>query len=154
MTDIVLAKASNGTLIPVDPQAQEFISKLKLGAGVTASVKLNRNPKFHRKYFALLNFAFDAWEPVTKEYKGQKVCKQFDQFRRDIVILAGYYDTSITLKGDVRLTAKSISFSRMSEDEFSSLYDATIGVILSRILTNYTKDDIERVIDQLLIGFA
>ena len=154
MTDIILAKAPNGTLVPVDPQAVEFISKLKLGAGVTASIKRHRNPRFHRKFFALLNFAFDAWEPTTKEYKGEKVCKQFDQFRRDLIILAGYYETSITLRGDVRLTAKSISFSRMSEDEFDALYQATIGVILSRILTNYTKDDLDRVVDQLLAGFA
>lgn len=150
MTQIVLAKAPGGALVPLDQQAQEFIAKLKLGAGVTVTVKRHRNPGLHRKYFALLNFAFDAWEPEDKEYKGQPVAKNFDQFRNDVTVLSGFYETAITLRGETRLTAKSISFANMSQEEFERLYDATITVVLKHVLKNYTREDLDRVIEELL----
>lgn len=150
MTDIVLMKAAGGVLVPADQQAADYIAKLKMGTAVTATVRRQRNPKFHRKFFALLNFAFDAWEPAGNTYKGQQVGKNFDQFRNDVVVLAGHYEMAVTLKGDTRLTAKSISFGSMGEDEFEELYGSTINVVLQRILTNYTREDLDHVINQLL----
>ena len=38
----------------------------------------------------------------------------------------------------------------MDEIEFETLYSATIDVILSRILTKYTRQDLDNVINQLL----
>lgn len=149
MKELVLTKAPGGALIPVDPQAADYIAKLKLGAGVTATVKLHRNPRFHRKFMALLNLAFDAWEPVEATYKGQVVGKNFDQFRRDITVLAGYYEMAVNLKGETRLTAKSISFANMDEAEFADLYNAACNVILKRVLTNYSRDDLDAVMDRL-----
>ena len=152
MKELVLTKAPGGALIPVDPQAAEFIAKLKVGQGVTAAIKRHRNPRFHRKFMALLNLAFDAWEPVEATYKGQVVGKNFDQFRRDVTVLAGFYEMAVNVKGEVRLTAKSISFQNMDEDEFSALYNAVCNVVLQRFLTNYTRDDLDAVIDRLM-GF-
>lgn len=149
-TELLLSKTAGGTLAPADQQAVDWIAKIKIGQIVRAEVTKPRNLKFHRKYFALLNFAFDAWEPQTKEYKGEPVQKNFDQFRRDVTILAGYYEASYNLKGEVRLTAKSISFASMDEDKFGKLYSATISVVLSRILTNYTRSDLDEIIEQLL----
>jgi hypothetical protein len=149
-TELILTKTAGGALAPANQQAVEYMAKLKTGATVTATVKRQRNPAFHRKMFALLNFAFDAWEPAAKEYKGQPVQKNFEQFRRDVTILAGYYETSYNLKGEVRLTPKSISFGSMDEDEFGQLYSAIINVILSRILTKYTRDDLDTVVENLL----
>jgi hypothetical protein len=152
MKEIVLTKAAGGVLVPCDPQAAEFIAKMKVGAGVRATVTQQRNVKFHRKLFALLNLAFDHWEPVVATYKGQIVGKNFDQFRNDITVLAGHYEMAVTLRGETRLTAKSISFANMSQDEFDSLYSSVVSVVLARILTNYTQDQLDAVMDQLL-GF-
>lgn len=149
MKELVLTKAPGGVLIPVDPQAAEYIAKLKLGQGVTATVKLHRNPRFHRKYFALLNLAFDAWEPVEATYKGQVVGKNFDQFRNDIVCLAGFGEVAINLRGETRVTAKSISFASMSQDEFDDLYSATVNVLLKHVLTNYDREQLDEVMDRL-----
>lgn len=152
MKEIVLTKVAGGVLAPIDPQAAEFIAKLKTGAAVRATVKQQRNPRFHRKFMALLNLAFDAWEPAEATYKGQVVGKNFDQFRRDVTILSGHYEMAVNLKGETRLTAKSISFANMDEIEFGDLYNAACNVILQRILTNYTRDDLDAVIDRLM-GF-
>lgn len=153
MKEIVLTKMPGGVLAPIDPQAAEYIAKLKTGAAVRATVKQQRNPKFHRKYFALLNLAFDHWEPAEVTYKGQVVSKNFDQFRRDITILSGHYEMAVNLKGETRLTAKSISFANMDEAEFGELYSAACNVILQRVLTNYTREDLDDVIDRLTAFF-
>jgi hypothetical protein len=152
MKEIVLTKVAGGVLAPIDPQAAEYIAKLKTGAAVRATVKQQRNPRFHRKFMALLNLAFDAWEPAEATYKGQIVGKNFDQFRRDVTILSGHYEMAVNLKGETRLTAKSISFANMDEIEFGELYNAACNVILQRILTTYTRDDLDAVIDRLM-GF-
>ena len=152
MKELVLTKAPGGALIPADPQAAEFIGKLKLGQGVTAAIKRHRNPAFHRKFFALLNLAYDAWEPTVATYKGQVVGKNFDQFRNDILCIAGHFEMAVNLRGETRVTAKSISFGAMDQHEFESVYNSVANAILQRILTNYTRDDLDAVIDRLM-GF-
>lgn len=150
MAEILVTKTASGALAPADQQAADYIAKLKLGEAVKVKATRMRNPGHHRKYFALLNFAFDAWEPVGKEYKGELVQKNFEQFRNDVTVLAGYYESAVTLKGDVRLSAKSISFGSMGQDEFETLYSATVDVILARILTRYTRADLDQVVERLL----
>lgn len=148
--DLIFIKTSSGTLAPADIDSADYIDKVKVGATLAATVKKQRNPKFHRKYLALLTLAFDSWEPALKTYRGETVQKNFDQFRKQVAILAGYYETSYTITGEVRLVAKSISFANMEDEEFEKLYAASVNVILSRILTNYTRDDLDAVIEKLL----
>ena len=150
MTSIVLAKIAPGTLIAIDDEGCEYIEKMAQGAAITATVKKHNNPAFHRKLFSLFKLAYDAWEPETKEYKGQAVAKNFDQFRRDITILAGFYETVVNFKGDVRLIAKSLDFSRMEQEEREKLYSSVINVILARILTQYTRDDLDAIVERVL----
>lgn len=149
MTAIVLLKTPGGALVPADPQASEYIAKLKLGAPVKAEVKRVRNYQFHKKFFALLDFAFENWEPVEATYKGQVVAKSRKQFRNDITVLAGFGETTITLKGEVRVVAKSISFASMEQDDFDDLYNATVNVVLRQVLTNYSREQLDEVMDQL-----
>lgn len=153
MTEIVLTKAATGALVPVDQQGIDYLSKLKLGAGVTVTIKRHRNPGHHRKFFALLNLGFDSWEPEGAEYKGQQVAKNFDQFRNDVTVLAGYHETTLTLKNEVRVVAKSISFGKMDQDEFQKLYNAVANVLLERVLLRYKRADLDNVINQIL-GFV
>lgn len=150
MTDIWLIKTPTGALVPADSQSAEYLRKQKVGQGFRASVTRARNIKFHRKFFALLNYAFDKWEPKEKTYKGNPVEKNFNQFRADITILAGFYETAIRMDGTVRVTPKSIAFHRMDEDEFEALYSAVIDVLLKRIFIDQTRDDVESVVNNIL----
>jgi len=112
-----------------------------------------RNAKFHRKFFALLNFAFDAWEPNRKRktYKGRPVMKNFDQFREDILILAGFSEQTFDLRGNMKLKAKSISFANMDDIEFESVYSAVIDVILVNVLSTYAgREELDDVINQAM----
>lgn len=149
MAEIVLLKTPGGALVPADPQATEYIAGLKLGAPVRAEVKRMRNYQFHKKLFALLNLAYESWEPTEATYKGQVVGKNFDQFRNDIVVLAGFFETTMTLKQEVRVVAKSISFGSMGQDEFDNLYNAVCNVILAKILKTYDREQLDEVMDRL-----
>lgn len=150
MTEIVLMKVSN-ILVPHDEAAAAFIQKMKAGELTHADFKRVRNYKFHKKFFALLDFAFEQWEPSGElTYQGMPVAKNKERFRKDLIILAGFYESTVNLKGDIRLEAKSISFGLMNEIEFEQLYNATVDVVLRRILTNYSKQDLDNVINQLL----
>ena len=114
-----------------------------------------RNSKFHRKFFAMLNFAFDAWEPERKRktYKGRPVAKNFERFRKDVLIMAGFYDQTFDLQGRMTLEAHSISFSNMDDMEFERVYSAVADVILDHVLTGYSgREELDRVVDQM-VGF-
>jgi hypothetical protein len=127
-------------------------SGIKQGEIVSAEIKRLRNYRFLKKYFALMNYAFGVWEPECLEYKGKQVGKSFKQFRKDITILAGYYTLTENVKGEVRAEADSISFGKMDDDKFETLYSKTIDVLLRLIFKNYTREDVDKVVDNI-IGF-
>ena len=125
---------------------------IKQGEIVSAEIKRPRNYRFHKKYFALLNYAFGVWEPECLTWQGKEVGKNFDRFREDITILAGHYTLVETVMGEPKAMAKSVSFGKMTEDEFQDLYSKTIDAILKRVLKNYSREDVDKVVDNI-IGF-
>lgn len=152
MSDINLTCIGGGVFKASTAQDEELLSRFKLGDIMKAKVSRTRNGKFLNKYFALLNLAFDAFEPVV-EYKGEVIKKNFERFRKDIIILSGRYTLTVDITGSPKAEAASISFSSMSEDEFAKLYSDTVDVILERVLTSYTREDIDNVVNQVM-GFA
>lgn len=128
-------------------------SNIKNGEVVSCEIKRPRNYGFHKKFMALLNYAFGIWEPGEIEYHGKPVGKNFERFRKDVTMLAGYYEVVTNIKGEAKAEPLSISFGSMGADEFEKLYSKTIDVILKHVLTNYTKEDVDRVIENI-IGFS
>lgn len=137
---------------PADAESEEFARKRhKPGQVVTADVVVPRNHKFHRKFFALLNLGFQYWEPDAT-HKGRPVLKDFERFRSDVIILAGFYDVVVNLNGELRLEPKSIAWHKMEDDEFERLYQASIQVLLDKVLgaKGFDRAEIDRVVDELL----
>ena len=155
MTDAFFIKTAARALMPATDQDAELLQHIKIGQPNKLTFKRVRNYGFHQKYFALLNLAFDYWTPPeTKADKLLEIVdlppeKNFDRFRKDIIILAGYYDATYRLNGEIRLEAKSISFANMSEDEFEELYSKTIDVIIKRVLNNYTGDTLRAIVEDI-----
>ncbi|MBV1928234.1 MAG: DUF1367 family protein [Gammaproteobacteria bacterium] len=144
-------------LVPDGVESSEVISKVKIGSGVRVKIIRVRNRKFHRKFFALVNFAYDHWEPgefQDPKWKGISPEKSKDRFRKDLTILAGFYEATFRLDGSTRVEAQSISFDRMDQESFDELYSAFINVVLKHVLTNYQREDLERVIEQLILGYG
>lgn len=146
-------KSSSGALVPGSEATTEAMRGYKTGAPLFVEVKRIRNYKFHRKAFALFKLAFDHWELPGIEYKGQPVEKDFDRFRKDMTILAGFYRPVYNARGEVRLEAESLSFANMSEERFSLVYRAVMGVVWDRVLRHagYASEaEVENVVNQLM----
>lgn len=126
------------------------------GEIANAVMTIPRNWKFHCKFFALLGLGFDSWEPdrKRKSYKGKAIAKNFEQFREDVTILAGYYEQTFDIKGRMKLKAQSISFANMDDVEFERVYSAVVDVLLREVCKNYKgRDEIDRVVNQMM-GFV
>ena len=134
----------SGVLVPFGPDAEAWMQKTKSGQVIEVDATRPRNSAFHRKYFALLNYAFENWDiPETDAVKG------FDRFRDDITILAGHYLSYYRVDKSVRIEAKSISFAKMDQAEFDTLYSKTVDILLARILPTHTTEDINKIMSFL-----
>ena len=153
--DILMVKTAGGQLAPLADDDAEALRSIKLGHVVECKIVKKRNPVFHRKWWALMQTGYEAWTETAGrvEYQGQPVRPNFDRFRKDITILAGYYEPTFDINDGVHLQAKSISFSSMEEPEFEQLYSACIDVILERILTKqgYTEESLREHVDRVLL---
>jgi hypothetical protein len=128
MAELSLIKHPGGSFTPANDADVEACSKIKNGAYVLANIKQPRNPQFHRKFFALLNFAFEYWEP-DEEHMGIKTEKNFDRFRKDVLIIAGFRKVVVSIRNEARYEAESISFAKMDETRFNEVYRAVFRVL-------------------------
>ena len=129
-------KLAGGILSPASDLDVEKLTKLKSFEVYEFSVKRTRNPQFHKKVFALLNFSFNYWKS-DREFMDE--AGQFDVFRSNLTVLAGYYDSYYKLDGSVRIEAKSLSYGNMSQQEFESFYSALINTAMDKIFKGCDK---------------
>ncbi len=139
-------KQAGGMLIPADDYSAEKLTKLKTGGQYPVEIKQARNPQFHRKVFAFFNFCFQHW---SGGHKFQDESLQFDQFRKELIIMAGFHNAYYSISSEARLEAKSLSFGSMSQDEFEQCYQALIQAAMSNIF----KTAGERTLNQLMSFF-
>ena len=147
---VTLIKTMSG-FSPADPDSTEWASKVKLGTAVHADFAKVRNYGFHKKYFALLNVAYDNWNPGELDDKYGVPEKNFNQFREDLTILCGYYIMVPRVDGSLRPKAKSISFGSMEAEDFEKLYSTTIDVLLKRIYNSeIDKEELQNIVDSYM----
>lgn len=136
---IRLVRVPNGYAF-ADAEGAKAASRHRLGDAVLCDVVKPRSVPFQRKFFALLTFAFDYWEPgvdedgVVPEYRGMPIEKSFDRFRKDVIILCGFHHPVWNAKGELRLEADSIRFDEMEADDFLRLYNTAIGVLMKLVM--------------------
>lgn len=98
------------------------LKKLKEGEVYSFEVKRFRNYAFHKKFFAMLNLA----------YENQDRYKDFEHFRKVMTMKAGYFDEVATDKGVVFLP-KSISFDKMDNFEFENCYEKVLTAVMDEV---------------------
>jgi hypothetical protein len=131
--DIYLVKTLGGALKPIDGTGEEIIDTLGAGEVIRATIKKDRNPGHHRKFFGLLGLV----------YKNQERYLSQEALRFAVMVSAGYVDT-IALEGDkVTFRPVSISWARMSQDEFELFYNAALAAI-PRLLPQFAGVDLDR----------
>jgi hypothetical protein len=148
-----LRKNRFGLLEPFGDDDAETIKKFPQGEMLNCEVKRIRNERFFKKWWVLVKYAYDMWEPDNKNIFNP--VKNFEQFRKDIIVLAGFRNVVYSLNGDgFMLQPKSISWAEMDEQEFEELYNTTVNVIIQHVLTNYTGEDVDRTVDNIIMGFG
>lgn len=139
-------KLAGGTLAPASDLEADKLTKFKTGELYDVEIKLTRNPAFHRKVFAFFNFCFEHWKGIN-EFQSEQ--EQFNVFREHLTVLAGYYDSYYSITGSVRIKAKSLSFSSMSQEEFEQCYIALTNAAMKHIF----KGASQSVYNQLISFF-
>lgn len=156
MPEEFLFRRGDSGLIPSTEESMEWFTDKKIGSSFLVVPKEVRNPGFFKKYFALMQLAYDEWSNNidSMEYKGERVLPNFKNFRHDTTILAGFYKSYVNLKGEVRLEAESIAWARMTEERFEKLYSKTIDVLLrmvynGKIAPRRTEEELRDLVDQI-----
>ncbi|EED0778305.1 DUF1367 family protein [Escherichia coli] len=68
------------------------------------------------------------------QMKCKSVSKKSPRYiRKNLTILAGFYDVVTTIRGEVRYRAKSLSYANMDQDEFERCYNAMINAALKHV---------------------
>lgn len=127
---ISFKKQPGGILVPSSDIEADRMNRFKTGEDYEVEIKLTRNSAFHGKVFAFFNFCFTHWRHGN-EYQDE--AKQFNVFRAHLTALAGYFDSFVGIDGRVRVEAKSISYSNMTQEEFEHLYSALINAAIKNI---------------------
>lgn len=151
--DVMLIKSPNGSLIPMGEPEAESLKKIKSGDVVKCKVVRMRNPQFHRKGFSLLHLCYDKFCEglVEAEYKGVKAKASFDTWREGFVILAGHYDVTFNVRGELKLKAKSLSFANCEEHEFEKIYSDLINCALRHTYdASMSEQQLRNLVDQIM----
>ncbi len=152
MPDLTFTKYGPGTIGPSDKPTDDYCQKMKIGDTIHGKFTKMRNPLLHRKLFALLNLGFEYWEPGEINSKYGVPEKNFERFRKDCIILAGYFHIVIRLDGTAKPEHDSISFANMDQDTFEKLYQAVLTVLIKRIplMAGIGEDEVNRLVDKYL----
>lgn len=152
--DVYVTKGPRGALLPADDEQAALLESIPQSALLKISLSRVRNPKFHRKYFALLGYAYGMWQDSQppRMYRGKPVTTSFERFRDEVTILAGHYEAVYSVTGELRLVAKSVSFAKMDEGAFERFYSTVIDVLLQKVLHNdrLTPEKMREYVDQVL----
>ena len=134
--EIHLVRTSLGLQAYGDEDYEE-LRKIKVGTVVKARIVQPRNVKFHRKFFALINA---AWDCLTEQQRINLRSK--DTFREQILITSGFSEPLYDINGRKFLErAKSISFAKMDEPAFVEVYNRCLDTILTILIADGVPED-------------
>ncbi len=134
--EIHLVRTSLGLQAYSDEDYEE-LKKIKVGSVVKAKIVQPRNVKFHRKFFSMINA---AWDSLTEQQRTNLRSK--DTFREQLLITSGFSEPLFDINGQKFLErAKSISFAKMDEPAFNEVYNRCLDTILTILIANGVSED-------------
>ncbi len=138
--ELYLANTVSG-LVPVYDADFDEKRKLKIGQIYKADVKLARSYPFLRKYFALINCAWEYLNEETRGFYGESK----EGFRKTLEVAAGWYEPVYDLRRKEFVHApKSISFSSMRPEQFDQLYSRVKDVLFASFLRGINAEEFEK----------
>lgn len=115
--------------VPADIMSEDAMNKVPIGATVMLTMRRPRNPRHHRKLFALMHVVLeqtDRWADSTV-------------LLEDLKLATGLFETRVSaLSGMPYPVPASISFAAMAQDRFEAWYEKAI-----RVLSEHLGTDVE-----------
>ncbi len=136
----IYVKNTMSGLIPMTSEDYDLKKRLKIGEVYSVDIKLVRNYEFHKKYFALINC---AWEFMTE--KQQTFFKDIEKFRKTIEVAAGHCEPFYSHeKKEWFDIPKSIAFDKMDNSQFEELYQRVLDVLFLTALKTISREEFEK----------
>ena len=111
---IQVVKNLNGTLKPAYDSDYESFKKIPLNEIIEIEYKKQRNIRFHRKLFSLLNLA----------YSNQNIFDNLEDMRYCLMLECNLSEIKVNkLTGEIFKVPKSLQFAKMDEIEFNEVYN-------------------------------
>jgi len=128
--------------MPLYDEDYEAKKKLKNGEVYEAEIKLVRNYKFHKKFFALISAGYSLLPERT-----QNGFRSTEGFRAYCIVAAGFYELYYNprLKEFVEIP-KSLKFSSMDNAEFEEVYERVKDVIFGLLGSRITEEQFNTIL--------
>ncbi len=145
MKNIMLVRTRDVTLAPAYDTDYKALQSIPLGDIITVDLSLERNPGFHRKFFAMIRFFYEHMpEIITDKYPDPET------FRRQFLFYyCGVTEEVTDWKGERHIIPKSVSYGAMDDAEFREIYEA----IREKIVHDFFPDIQDEEFESELINF-
>jgi len=138
---IQMVKQPGGALIPASDIEAERMKRFKNGEMYEVELKLSRNPQFHGKMFAFFNFCFQYWCADINGYEYLDEPAQFESFRKQLTILAGFKVVTYPISGgELIIEAESLKYESMDPERFGQCYNAQIQAAMNHIFRGSNEE--------------
>lgn len=154
MKGIALIRTEQG-FAPANEFWAKKVAHYKVGAYLIGNIVQPRDGTFHRLAFAMLQFGFDYWHPpavLLVDGIPVDVDRNFEVYRKNVTVQAGYYDVCAQLDGSVKLEPQSISYESMEEGEFREWFFAVKEVLWTQIFSSIQAFD-EQSFENIMLEF-
>ncbi len=129
-------------LAPSDRESEILLGGYKVGDIVRAQISKPRNPKHHRKYWALLNLVHEGTAV-------QDLYPTTDKLHQAIKGALGYYSEVKLPGGKVFQVVDSIAYESMDQQAFEAFYNKVVDVIVTQIVPNLDREDLVREVETM-----
>ena len=135
---------SFGSLLPHDDQAQDYLSRLEEGDIVYLKDVSRRDIKFHRAFMGLLSY---IWTKLPEAFRKRVPQRYFYVFIKE---LRGDYEYQYRFPSGREVKVyKSISFARMSQEEFEQWVAEVLPFIYEDIIRPLLGERADEVIREI-----
>lgn len=127
-------KNPGGILAPASEIEAERAKAIPNGTQLPVDYVKTRNYDFHKRVFAFFNFCFQYWSADLTDSRFQDEHAQFETFRKQLTILAGYYKETVNIRNHkIGYEARSLSYAENDEEQIHEIYSALINAALKHI---------------------
>ena len=140
-------KQAGGILSPASEIEAYRLKRIKSGLVYEIDIKggEKRNRGYHGKVFLFMNFCFEYWSGCNTHVDYQVEEAQFEYFRKQLAIKAGYFDYVVNLEGSTMIQARSLSYDAMSQEEFEQFGSAIINSAIATIFQGADEQTCNRL---------